>query len=201
MVVLDEVALDERAFTPRINEYTKQRQLLTTDILEFLQKRLPPDAFCLLGVTLEDLYPDPSWNYVFGQASYTGRTGVFSFIRYDPAFHGEDKTAQEAAAVRMQRSLKVLAHETAHMFALTHCVYFTCLMNGSNHLDEADSQPFHLCPVCLRKLQSSVGFDVVERYEKLRHFYRKVPLEDEVKWLERRLEAIGRRPEGLKIED
>jgi archaemetzincin len=190
VVVLKEVPIDNDAFTTRVNNYTKKRQLLTGDILTYLHGRLPRDAFCLLGVTLEDLYPDPSWNFVFGQASLTGRTGVYSFVRYDPAFYGQEMAKEEAAALRQRRSLKVLAHETAHMFAITHCVHFACLMNGSNHLDEADSRPLHLCPVCLRKLQSSVGFDVVERYQTLRDFYRKVEIQDEADWLERRLKTI-----------
>jgi archaemetzincin len=53
------------------------------------------------------------------------------------------------------------------MCGIHHCIHFSCLMNGSNHLKELDSQPLHLCPVCLRKLQSSAGCDVVARYEKL----------------------------------
>jgi archaemetzincin len=59
------------------------------------------------------------------------------------------------------------------MFQLEHCVFFKCLMNGSNHLQESDARPFALCPVCLRKLQSSIGFNVVERYRRLREFYDK----------------------------
>jgi predicted Zn-dependent protease len=47
---------------------TWNRQLLTTNILALLKKKIPGDAFCLLGITMEDLYPDPSWNFVFGQA-------------------------------------------------------------------------------------------------------------------------------------
>jgi archaemetzincin len=35
---------------------------------------------------MEDLYPDPAWNFVFGQASLRERVEVFSFARYDPAF-------------------------------------------------------------------------------------------------------------------
>jgi archaemetzincin len=58
----------------------------------------------------------------------------------------------------------VLEHETGHMVGLAHCIYFNCLMNGSNHLAESDRRPLHLCPVCLRKLQWSIGFDVVARY-------------------------------------
>jgi len=45
-------------------------------------------------------------------------------------------------------------------------------MNGSNHLAESDARPLHLCPVDLRKLQWSIGFDVVERYRRLLDFCR-----------------------------
>jgi len=58
-----------------------------------------------------------------------------------------------------------------HMFGVQHCIYFHCLMNGSNHLAESDARPIHMCPVDLRKLQESIGFDVVERYRRLLQFY------------------------------
>ncbi len=58
------------------------------------------------------------------------------------------------------------------MFNMDHCVYFHCLMNGSNHLQESDARPMHLCPVCLRKLHHSVGFDPVERYRNLLGFWK-----------------------------
>jgi archaemetzincin len=32
--------------------------------------------------------------------------------------------------------MKVLTHETGHLFGLAHCVYFHCVMNGSNHLQK-----------------------------------------------------------------
>lgn len=77
--------------TVRKNPYTRNRQILTRDILRLLTKRRPPDAFCALAITMEDLYPDPSWNFVFGQASHQDRVGVFSFARYDPVFYGEKR--------------------------------------------------------------------------------------------------------------
>lgn len=40
-------------------------------------------------------------------------------------------------------------------------------MNGSNSLEEAETKPFLLCPVCLRKFQSVLGFDYIERYKQL----------------------------------
>jgi archaemetzincin len=44
-------------------------------------------------------------------------------------------------------------------------------MNGSNHLEESSSKPMELCVVCLRKLQSNIKFDILERYERLRTFF------------------------------
>jgi hypothetical protein len=53
-----------------------------------------------------------------------------------------------------------------------------------------DAQPLHLCPVDLRKLQWSIGFDVVERYRRLRHFHRQAGFEDEAQWLDERLKHL-----------
>jgi archaemetzincin len=75
----------------RTNPITSRRQILTRDVLRWLQGRLSKDAFCLLGITMEDLYSDPSWNFVFGEASFRERVGVYSFARYDPAFYGRAK--------------------------------------------------------------------------------------------------------------
>src|SRR5438270_11193589 len=164
--------------------------VLTRDVLVLLSQLLPPDAFCLLGITPRDLYPDPSWNFVFGEASLKDRVGVYSFARYDPRFFGED--ASDRAALVLRRSCKVLAHETCHMFGIAHCIYFHCLMNGSNHMAESDTRPMHLCPVDLRKLHESIGFDVVERYRGLLEFYLSEGFLEEASWLRRRLDFITR---------
>jgi archaemetzincin len=173
----------------RRNPCTRNRQILTGDVLLLLRKRRPPDAFCVLAITMEDLYPGPSWNFVFGQASHQDRVGVFSFARYDPAFYGE-KRGKDFKEILLRRSCKVLAHETGHMFSMAHCIYFKCVMNGSNHLQESDARPLFLCPVCLRKLQYTIGFDVVGRYRKLLDFYQKMGFKNEIGWVSRRLQWI-----------
>jgi archaemetzincin len=175
-----------RKITTRTNPYTGQPQLLTRDVLRHLLQILPKDAFCIVGVTMRDLYPAPSWNFVFGEASLDDRVGVFSFARYDPQFYGIQTVDQEALVLR--RSCKVLAHETSHMFGIQHCIFFNCLMNGSNHLDESDRRPLHLCPIDLRKLHYSIGFDIDQRYRVLLEFARTAGFKDEVRWLEKRLE-------------
>ena len=190
VVVLPSSDWIEARITSRRNPWTGRRQLLTGDILNALEARLPKDAFALLGITMTDLYPDPSWNFVFGQASLRERVGVYSFARYDPRFYGQPVSA-DSRKLMLRRSAKVLAHETCHMFGIEHCVWFHCLMNGSNHLAESDARPLHLCPVDLRKLQWSIGFDAVERYRRLRDFHRQEGFEDEVQWLDKRLGFIA----------
>lgn len=70
-------------------------------------------------------------------------------------------------------------HELCHVFGITHCYYFACLMNESSSIDEAITQPLFLCPVCLRKLHTVLTFHVKERYTllktqccKLEEYYR-----------------------------
>jgi archaemetzincin len=176
-------------FSPRKNPRSGQRQVLSTAVMSFLKTRLPPDGYCLLGVTMEDLYPQPSWNYVFGQASLNERVGIYSLARYDPAFWGEERGNRYRDLI-LQRSCKVLAHETAHMFGLRHCIYFACVVNGSNHMAETDAQPQHLCPVCLRKLHHAIGFEPVRRYEQLARFFRRQKWYDDLDWVNRQLTRV-----------
>ncbi|MBZ5522541.1 MAG: archaemetzincin [Acidobacteriia bacterium] len=180
-----------RSITRRENPETGRPQLLTADLLKYLKLRLPGDAYCLLGITLHDLYPDPKWNFVFGEASLRERVGVYSFARYDPGFYGIEGTSPaERSHLILRRSFAVLAHETSHMFGLAHCIYFRCVMNGSNSLPEADSRPLRLCPVDLRKLYESVRFDPVARYAHLRDFFHEAGFPDEAAWIEKELARV-----------
>jgi archaemetzincin len=184
IALVDEKSITRRERTGGLIQY------LTTDILSQLKRRLPKDAYCLVGVTMEDLYPNESWNFVFGQATLADRVGVFSFKRYTPEFN-KDPANDDTRRLLLRRSLQVLAHETGHMFGIRHCTFFECLMCGSNHLKEADSQPTHLCPVCLRKLHASAKFDLVARYQKLLAFYEKHGFTGEAQWTKRVLSRLA----------
>jgi archaemetzincin len=65
------------------------------------------------------------------------------------------------------RCLKTACHELCHVFGLTHCPYYECVMNGSNLLEEADRKPFLLCAICLRKTAVYHNFEdkIAQRYE------------------------------------
>lgn len=172
----------------RVNPHSGKQQLLCGDVMGYLKRRLPKDAFCVLAVTMIDLYPDEDWNFVFGMASLSERVGVFSFARHDPAFFGETSDAPEGDTDRLvlSRSYKVLSHEIGHMFGIRHCVHYHCNMNGSNSLAESDQAPLWLCPVCLRKMQTAVGFDPLERNLALWKIYRADGFREAAKWSSQR---------------
>ena len=182
--LLPAVDIRSQRITSRRNPSSGQLQLLTTDILAFLKQRLPHDAFCVVAASMIDLYPEPSWNFVFGQASLRERVGVYSFARY----------ASTDPRVMLRRSCKVLVHETSHMFGIEHCIFYRCMMNGSNHLAESDARPMHLCPIDLQKLQWSSAFDIAARYKQLAAAEHACGFDDEATWTERALLAATRAP-------
>lgn len=166
----------------RVHRRSKRQQLSADDILHWLPSRLPDDAYCLLAITERDLFSGPRSDFLFGKASYRERVGVFSLARYRPSFHGVKVDPATERRIVLRRSLTPMTHEIGHMFGMHHCVYFRCHMNGMNSLREVDSAPLHSCPVCLRKLHHAVGFVPVDRYRRLRRFYRRVGLDAEARW-------------------
>ena len=101
------MSVNAGGFSSRTNSTTQRRQILTEDVLHWLKGSMPADGFCLLAITMEDLYPESSWNFVFGQASLTERAGVHSFARYDSAFYGEAR-GRDYQGLLLRRSMKEL---------------------------------------------------------------------------------------------
>ena len=55
-------------------------------ILKILARLKPVDAFILIGLTNEDLFPNQNRDFCFGQTLQDQSVGAFSFHRYDPKF-------------------------------------------------------------------------------------------------------------------
>ncbi len=191
VVVLDPADMSEVQLTRRARDTGDQ--LLATDLQTYLQSHLPRDAYAMIGLTSEDLYPSEDYNYVFGLASTSERTGVFSLARYDPQFY--DSTAKPNPVLQRERAFKILAHEGGHMFGIGHCVHHACIMNGANHSEELDRAPLALCPVCLRKLHLLVDFDPSERYRALADAYAEAGLKEAESFARRRLERLSAPPQ------
>lgn len=185
--ILDEMGLDKIADeAKRVNPDWGQKQILTTHILyKTLAPALPEDAAALIAFTPSDLWPGQGWNFVFGQASYRNRVGVWSFYR-----HGKvDGTAAEFGTC-LRRTLKVASHETGHMFSIQHCIHYQCNMQGSNSLAEADRQPMYLCPECHAKVMWATGCDPVKRFTNLVAFCKKYQLKDEQAFFQKSLDRL-----------
>ena len=168
----------------RHNNYLQSRQVKTGYILnDVLPKILPSDAAALIAFTNNDLYPDESMNYVFGQASLENRVGVWSLYRLSD--HANYETF-------LRRTLKIAAHETGHMFSMRHCITYQCVMNGTNQLAETDSRPIDACPDCMAKIAWLSHIDPKTRYDRLAAFCRKNGLNREADEFDRKGAAVNK---------
>ncbi|XP_071176782.1 archaemetzincin-2-like [Mytilus edulis] len=180
----------------RINSNSNTYQVDAGKVLEIMKPLVPSDAFCVAGITMCDLYPRESWNFVFGLANLAGNCGIYSLARYLSNFGKTQTTVYEPASEEggistiIKRACKTMCHEIGHMFGLKHCVFYECLMNGSNHLEESDGRPLFLCPVCLRKLQFSCKFDIEERYRQMIPILEEFGFRDDANWLRTRLARL-----------
>jgi archaemetzincin len=143
------------------------RQLSSAYVLEWLSAHRDTHAFATIALSAIDLFPDPRWNFVFGEAAPSNRSGVWSMFRF-----GDPEASPEAEQLCLLRTMKTASHEIGHLLPIHHCIAYECLMNGSNHLGELDARPLDLCPPCLAKLMSSSAADPVTRSRRLAEFHR-----------------------------
>ena len=177
-------------------------QLNIYTLLDFVREVAPDDALATIALTMSDIYEAKPDLFVAGMAAGLARVAVFSFYRYNPKLEfspefwyevKEKKTGLSEAEIRklfLQRSCRLLVHEIGHLLGVDHCIFYECCMNGSGHLQEDFRQPMFLCPVDLHKLSYMCGFDILQRYGDLRHFFDKFGLINEVNWIDKRLRDI-----------
>ena len=181
--------LDAKRLPAKINgtdqraiDYPAHRQIRTGWIMEkMLKPVLPPDAAALIGFTNEDLYPDTSMYFVFGQASLEDRVGVWSLYRLDDRANSEKF---------LSRTMKIAVHEVGHMFSFRHCTKYECVMSGTNHLAETDRRPIDACPECMAKIAWMMKESPIARYERLGAFARRNKLDEAALDFERKLSAV-----------
>ncbi len=171
--LLSEIKFDEPLSLEnyRIHPSWKTKQIRTGYIMEkFLKPNLPKDAVVLIALTNEDLYPDKTFSFVFGQASLQERVGVYSLYQL------EDK--QDFRRF-LTRTIKIATHEIGHIFSMAHCTKYECLMSGTNHLGETDKHPMDACPECTAKTSIIGSQNFKERYKKLALFCKRNGLEED----------------------
>lgn len=167
----------------RYNEFLRRRQIRTGFVMDaILKPMLPADAAALIAFTNEDLFPDDSMSFVFGQASLENRVGVWSLARLE---------FKATRATFLLRTLKIAAHETGHMFSMRHCTKYECVMSGTNHIGETDRRPIDACPECTAKISWLSDIDIATRYKRLAEYCRRNSLSKETTEFERKTKAVS----------
>ncbi len=168
---------------PWIDEHDEQ---ILTDFVrrEILRPRLPADAVAMIAFTAEDLWPGKGMNYVFGDASLRDRVGVWSLHRLG------EQSDRKTENLLLLRTLKIAAHETAHMLSLLHCTKYECDMAGSNGLLETDNHPLAFCPECMAKLCWATRQDPKDYYRHLAAFCRSHGLNQEADFYDASLRRL-----------
>lgn len=187
-VILKSISEDEiPKYEKRIN-FEKEQFNATYIIDKVLPTLTPKDGIVIMAITAKDLYPSEAWNYVFGLAKYSKRTGISSFNRfyYTPL-------STENYALCLDRSIKTASHEIGHMFSLNHCINAVCLMNGVNNIDESDSKPNALCSECLKKLSWNLKYNDEVRLKDLISFLNSHNLEKDAVILQNQLNVISKK--------
>jgi len=170
-------------------------QVLTKHLLAALEQRLPDDAAAYVAFTETDLFPDPSWNFVFGQASLQERVGVWSLAR-----NGDPSSDDLAYRRALLRAIKTATHEVGHMFGMHHCTAYRCNMAGSNSLEESDRSPSWLCPECLAKVSWVTATRAADHLRRMHVFVSEVGgLELEADHYAKSLEALANRSASATV--
>lgn len=161
--------LTGKGIASRSNGHGNDLQYHAKDSLRQLRIRLPLDGFCILGVTMADLF-ESTRSFVHSSLSVKDRAGIFSFCRLDPAWYRVschmDFTAMRVVEgypterregdleTLLRRAHGMISHDLCHFFGMSNCQFYICRMQGSSGLHESDTNQdkVDLCPVCLRKL-------------------------------------------------
>jgi archaemetzincin len=189
---LDAVGLDELpAEAQRIRE-SGIRQIETSHLLRNVLHPLCDDeTAAVFGLTASDVW-DGDFNYLFGQGAMDSRTCVGSVARF-----GDVESGEVDYATCLRRTIGLATHEIGHVCRIPHCTAYSCRMNGSNNLAEADRRPLEFCPECLPKIWWTWGVDPAERFDKLLEFAVKHELTTDAElWRSARKQMASRERSG-----
>ena len=69
---------------------------------------------------------------MFGLGSIKDRTSLISFEEICKKGYGNKKEGEDETEYNLDFLSKVVNHELCHTFGMRHCIYYTCIMNGTS---------------------------------------------------------------------
>jgi archaemetzincin len=134
---------------PEFALHGERQQYHSSQLIHYMQARISPTCWRLLGVTAVDLYI-PILTFVFGEAQMGGPCAVVSFYRLRQEFYG---LPPDRDLVR-QRLLKEAVHEIGHTLHLTHCDDYQCAMAPAHAVEWIDLKDLVFCSACHSRIFS-----------------------------------------------
>ena len=128
----------------RFNPMFGTTQYLTRSVLDSAAETRG-DEDVLLVITGHHLFPDPAWNFVFGQADIVRRISLLSTYMYDQdtVLGGTNLPGRDVVISRFR---KIVVHEVGHSIGYAHINDPSCVMAYGETLGEIDDGPEALCP-------------------------------------------------------
>ena len=147
-IMKEKVALPEAAFDKNRKQY-RSNQILAL-IQSYTEKT--KKANHILGVMDADIFV-PELNFVFGEATISGKAALISLWRLKPEFY-KSKSDPELYAERVQ---KEAVHEVGHTLGLKHCPRSSCVMHFSNSIFDTDKKQNLFCDDCYLKAALAIN--------------------------------------------
>lgn len=147
ILISQTVLIPEEAFDNRRQQYNSN--VLLSRIRSHSLQQSSLDR--ILGIVNVDIFV-PSFNFVFGQAEYHGRTALISLWRLRPEFYGKASNT----GLFVERSIKEATHEIGHTLGLMHCPDQLCVMFFSNSIVETDRKQSLFCNKCYMKIDKRI---------------------------------------------
>jgi archaemetzincin len=161
--------------------YVREREQYDGDaIMDLTARSVPQNALASVAILDQDIFTE-GLEFVFGLGHPARRVALLSLSRLADG---------ATDLIFTRRCLWFVSHEVGHVLGLQHCVYYECIMNGTNSLDESDGKPLHLCPVCHSKLVWNVEFVDLERERALSSVLTREGLADDATWSARRVARL-----------
>ena len=156
------VSINKKVTIPRKLYNKEKKAYLASSILEFLYSNFHKSNVSIIGIINEAIYL-PNMDELYGAGSRELATSVISLSNLGAPFT-DSKTL-------LNRILKTATHELCHTFGIKHCIFYKCVMNVAEDLNQLDSLPLSLCPLCEDKICWLFNIDKKKRRKNLINFY------------------------------